>query len=802
MSAVEDSASCSVARPRRVNCSTCGRGALCRKATFGFAKNRAAVASASIASTLGHLRFAFEVRLACAATAQRVVPIAYDLAMPERIEATVRRVRFHDRESGFTVLLARRDDTREEMTIVGSFPFVDADEAIVASGDWREDRRYGRQFAAESVSVVMPTSRDGIRRYLEAGHVKGVGPALAKRMLDRFGTDVLGVIDDDPERLLTIPGVGKATLTKIKESWSAQRGVRDLLVLLAQHGLGGARAFRIQNQYGDQAVAVIRENPYRLAAEIRGIGFQIADTLARGLGFGKESPERALAALRHVLTRARERGDCGVTLEQAVAESVELLEVPREIVEGAVGAAVRGGEVMAEEIDGRTILFTAYLHRAEMRIAHSLLTRTEQAPAWPSINVEKAMAIAAAEAGFALDPEQREAVRTVLRSNVSVITGGPGVGKTTLVNVVLAIFRSLGLEVALAAPTGRAAKRLSESTGATAQTLHRLLEMSRDGAGFGRGEDDPLEYDAVIVDEMSMVDTPLLDALLRAMPVDAALVLVGDADQLPSIGPGQVLYDVIASGRVPAVRLTKIHRQASESDIIVNAHRINRGQPPSFAARGSRTDMFLFHAATAEEARQHVVDLVTEKLPRKFGLKALRDVQVLSPMRNGTAGVHALNETLQRVLNPPERHRTAIERPNRVTFVPGDKVMQTENDYDKGVFNGDVGVLTTIDAGAQTFAVDFGGETIVDYTFDEADQLTLAYATTIHKSQGSEYRAVIVTLLPQHSIMLQRNLLYTAVTRGREVVVIVGDRASIARAVETSRNGERITRLRHLLVRG
>ena len=719
--------------------------------------------------------------------------------MPERIEATVQRVRFHDRESGFTVLLARRDDTREELTIVGSFPFVNEDEAIVARGEWREDRKYGRQFVAESVSMVVPTSRDGIRRYLEAGHVKGVGAALAGRLLDRFGTDLLQVIDDDPQRLLDIPGVGKRTLAKITESWNAQRGVRDLLVFLAQHGLGGARAFRIQKQYGDRAVAVIRENPYRLAAEIRGIGFQIADTLARGLGFGKESPERALAGLRHVVDKARERGDCGVTLDRAVADGMELLDVPREIVEGAVAAAVRGGELVAEEVEGRTVLFSPYLHRAETRIAGALLARTAEPPAWPAIDVERAMAIAAAEAGFALDPEQREAVRTVLRSNVSVITGGPGVGKTTLVNVVLAIFRSLGLEVALAAPTGRAAKRLSESTGATAQTLHRLLEMSRDGAGFGRNEDEPLECDAVIVDETSMVDVPLLDALLRAMPVDAALVLVGDADQLPSIGPGQVLYDVIASGHVPSVRLTTIHRQAAESDIVMSAHRINRGEAPRFAGRGQQTDMFLFHSATAEEALQHVVELVSDKLPRKFGFKALRDVQVLSPMRNGTAGVHALNETLQRVLNPPARHRTQLDRPNHVVFLPGDKVMQTENNYDKGVFNGDVGVLTTIDPVTQTFTVDFGADTIVDYTFDEADQLTLAYATTIHKSQGSEYRAVIVTLLPQHHIMLQRNLLYTAVTRGREVVVIVGDRASIARAVQTSRNGERVTRLRQLL---
>jgi exodeoxyribonuclease V alpha subunit len=721
--------------------------------------------------------------------------------MHERIEATVRRVRFHNQETGFTVLTARRDDTREELTIVGSFPLFDADEAIVVSGEWRDDRKYGRQFVAESVSLVVPTSRDGIRKYLAAGHVKGVGPALASRMLDRYGTELLQVIDRDPQRLLEIPGLGKATLAKITESWNAQRGVRDLLVFLAQHGLGGARAFRIQKAYGNRAVTVIRENPYRLAAEIRGIGFHTSDAIARGLGFDAHSPERALAGLRHVAGQARDHGDCGIPRERAVAEGMKLLAVPREIVEAAVVTAVRGGELVAEELDGRTVLFMPPLHRAETLIAAELLSRTAERPEWPSLDVEKAMALAAAEAGFALDPDQQEAVRTVLRSKVSVITGGPGVGKTTLVNVVLAIFRSLDLEVALAAPTGRAAKRLGESTGAAAQTLHRLLEMSGDGGGFGRHEENPLEVDVVVVDETSMVDVPLFDALLRAMTDDTALVLVGDADQLPSIGPGQVLYDVIASERVPAVRLTRIHRQAAESDIVVNAHRINSGQFPLFRERGQATDMFLFPAATAEGALQHVVDLVGEKLPRKFGLKALRDVQVLSPMRNGTAGVHALNETLQRVLNPPARHRTKIERPNGVVFLPGDKVMQTENDYDKGVFNGDVGVLAEIDEVRQTFTVDFGGDAIVDYTFEEAEQLTLAYATTIHKSQGSEYRAVILPLLPQHSIMLQRNLLYTAVTRGKEVVVLVGDRASIERAVRTSRSGERVTRLGHLLRR-
>jgi exodeoxyribonuclease V alpha subunit len=373
------------------------------------------------------------------------------------------------------------------------------------------------------------------------------------------------------------------------------------------------------------------------------------------------------------------------------------------------------------------------------------------------------------------------------------------VGKTTLVNALVAVLQSAELKVLLAAPTGRAAKRLAESTDMPAVTLHRLLEMSPESGHFQRNEENPLECDVLIVDEASMVDVALLDAVLRALPADAAIVLVGDADQLPSIGPGQVLHDILASGRVPSVRLTEIHRQAAGSDIIANAHRINRGEHPHFGVAGVASDMFLFKAPAPEVAVRRVVELVTERIPRQFGLKALRDVQVLAPMRNGSAGVNLLNRELQRAINSPERHAARVERPNDVFFAPGDKVMQIENNYDKSVFNGDVGVMASVDMEEELFTVDFGAELIVDYSFDEADQLTLAYATTIHKSQGSEYPAVVVVLMPQHSIMLRRNLLYTAVTRGRKLVVVVGDPAAVGTAVRTGHGGERWTRLANCL---
>lgn len=719
--------------------------------------------------------------------------------MPERIEATVHRIRFHNQETGWTVFVAVADQSRESVTVVGSFPPVQEGEPVVVTGEWRNDRKWGKQFFAETVAVVVPTSREGIERYLAAGHVKGIGAGLAKKLVARFGTELLQIIDQQPQRLREVKGLGAKAVAKITASWTEQRGVRDVMMFLAQHGLGGARAFRIHKHYGDNAVAAIRENPYRLAHEVRGIGFTTADTIAKQLGHDPTSPFRMLAGLLHVIDGARGAGHCGLPAEEALAATAKLLGVTPELVQEAIGIAVQTRTLIAEELGGRKMLFDPALHAAETRLAETLAALSDARPSWAKIDVGEAIAVAEADSAIALDTAQREAIRVALSARAAVITGGPGVGKTTLVNALVAVLHADEREVLLAAPTGRAAKRLAESTGMPAQTLHRLLEMSPESGRFQRTEENPLEGDVVIVDEASMVDVPLLDAVLRALPAEAALVLVGDADQLPSIGPGQVLHDILASGRVPSVRLTEIHRQAAGSDIIANAHRINRGQPPRFGSRSAASDMFLFRTPEPEDALKRVVELVTQRIPNTFGLKALRDVQVLAPMREGSVGINALNRELQRVINPPERHTARVERPNAVFFSPGDKVMQTENNYDKNVFNGDVGVLAMVDMEKEMFTVDFGAEAIVDYMFDEADQLTLAYATTIHKSQGSEYPAVVVVLMPQHSIMLRRNLLYTAVTRGRRLVVVVGDPQSVDKAVRTGRGGERWTRLGHCL---
>jgi len=709
--------------------------------------------------------------------------------MPETIQLTVMRVRFHNRESGFTVAVGVRDGSAEEITFVGTCVAPDPGDPLAVTGEWRQDAKWGRQFVAESVMPIVPTTEEEIREYLADGFVDGIGPKLAERLVDRFGADLFRILDEEPQRLREVRGIGPKTLQDITASWKTARGARDLMVFLASFDIGGARAYRIHQQYGVRAESLIRENPYRLAREIRGIGFATADSIAQRLGHDRRSPFRLASGIWQVIDDAREQqGHCGIPIDEASARAAKLLAVERELVDATIETLIADGVVIEE----KAMLFEPWLYAAESRIAATLARLADEAPPWSDLDPDEAIQVAEEESGIVLDATQRSAVALAIGSGAVAITGGPGVGKTTLVRALLAVFRSADLRVALAAPTGRAAKRLAESTGGFAETIHRMLAMSPESGRFQRNEENPLEADVVIIDECSMVDVPLLDAVLSALPPGAAIVLVGDADQLPSIGPGQVLHDILRSGRVPSIRLTEIHRQAEGSHIVLNAHRINRGEAPRFGK--DVADMFLFPAATPERAVRHVVELVTARIPRKFGFRP-RDIQVLAPMRGGTCGVNALNAALQEALNAPSGHTARVERPNSVVFCRGDKVMQTENNYDKEVFNGDIGVIAAIDVKEKTFTVDFGGDLIVDYAFGEADQLTLAYATTIHKSQGSEYDAVVIALLPQHSIMLRRNLLYTAVTRGRRLVVIAGDERSIDKAVRTGQGGERWTRL-------
>ena len=715
--------------------------------------------------------------------------------MNEAIEAIVWQIRFHLAESGFTVLIGKLDNG-DEFSIAGNFAPVYPGERIRVVGTWKTSAKYGRQFVAESVTPVLPTDVNGIAIYLASGQVRGIRRVLAKRLLDRFGPDLLRVIDEEPHRLREVPGVGEQTYQSIVESWSEQRMVRDGMLFLASLGIRGARAVRIFKHYGSKTPEAIRENPYRIATEVRGISFDVADGIALALGTSSLSSDRLQAGIRQVFADERVAGHCGARTEMVVSRAATLLRVPRDAIVEAMSAAVHAGWIATDSFDGERIVFDAALHRAERRIAAAFATRSRTRPRW-HYAIAEGMAAAEEESGFVLDERQLRAIELLFETKAMVLTGGPGVGKTTLVRAFLAALRAAGASTALAAPTGRAAKRLSENTGGVARTIHRLLDTTSDG-GFQRNEENPIDEDVVVIDEASMIDVPLMDAVVRALRSEASIVLIGDADQLPSIGPGQVLHDILASGRVPSVSLTQIYRQRAASDIVANAHRIRSGEPPLFVSGSADSDMYFFSARSPAAALQCITELVTDKLPKKFGVR-VRDVQVLAPKRKGAVGVDELNRRLREVLSRPATGGAGANRIEGVEFARGDKVMQVENDYDKGVFNGDIGIVAEVNGDAKTFTVDFGGETIVEYPFDDADELSLAYATTIHKAQGSEYPAVVLCLMPEHGKMLRRDLLYTAVTRGAKVVVVVGDRRCVEAAARNGGKGGRLTRLRHLL---
>ena len=610
-----------------------------------------------------------------------------------------------------------------------------------------------------------------------------------------FGEAVFDVIEQEPPRLREVTGIGPKRAARIIAGWAEQKVIREIMLFLHSNGVGTSRAVRIYKTYGADAVQLISENPYRLARDIRGIGFRTADQIAGKLGIEKTAIIRVRAGISFALAEAMDNGHCGLPHQDLLVLTRELLEVPAELVNIALDLELRDGTVIADDLDGRRCVFLAGLYRAEREIADKLRALAVRKPPWPAIETDKAIPWVEKRAKLALAASQVEAVRVALASNVLVITGGPGVGKTTLVNSILKILLAKSVAVALCAPTGRAAKRLSESTGLEAKTIHRLLETDPRTGAFRRTEELLLDCDLLVVDETSMVDVPLMRALLRALPNQAALLLVGDVDQLPSVGPGQVLADIIASGAVPVVRLTEVFRQAAESRIIVNAHRINQGLLPNLApVEGG--DFYFVDAANPEEGIGKLLAIVRKRIPRRFGFDPVRDIQVLCPMNRGGLGARSLNIELQNVLNPPGERR--VERFGW-TFCPGDKVMQVENDYDKEVYNGDLGVVSRIDMEEGELTVDFDGRDVV-YGFGELDELVLAYATTIHKSQGSEYPAVVIPLTTQHYPMLQRNLVYTGVTRGKRLVVLVGWRKALAIAVKGARARRRWSKLREWLM--
>ncbi|NVN93468.1 MAG: ATP-dependent RecD-like DNA helicase [Desulfuromonadales bacterium] len=709
----------------------------------------------------------------------------------ERLSGSVERVTFHSEESGFCVLRTKVRGQRELITVIGSAASITPGEFVECIGIWTNDRTHGLQFKANQLKVVPPSTLEGIEKYLGSGMVKGIGPHFAKILVTAFKEDVFTVIESEPEKLLTLPGIGRKRMEKVTSAWFEQKVIREIMVFLQSHGIGTGRAVRIYKTYGDESIIKVTENPYRLALDIHGIGFKTADTLAMKLGIAPDSLIRAQAGVRHVLQEIADEGHCAAPWDNLIKSASQLLEIPSTIIEEAILAEIAAENLIQEDISGIPCLFLTPLFRAESGTATSITRLLRGIPPWGVIDVEKAIPWVEAKTRLTLSASQREAVTLALNSKVVVITGGPGVGKTTLVNSILLTIRAKQMRVTLCAPTGRAAKRLSESTGIEAKTIHRLLEFDPKTYGFKRNKDNQLDTDLVVIDESSMVDIALMNKLLAAVPTNASLMIVGDVDQLPSVGPGSVLSDIIDSGVVPTVRLTEIFRQAASSRIIVNAHRINKGEMPLKAEGTELSDFYFIPANTPEEIHDKLIQVVTERIPKRFGLHPVKDVQVLTPMNRGGLGAHSLNAELQKALN--EKAEPKVTRFG-TTFAPNDKVIQTVNNYDKEVFNGDIGQITEIDVEEGLVQVDYDGRT-VEYEFGELDEVSLAYATSIHKSQGSEYPAVVIPLAMQHYTLLERNLIYTAVTRGKKLVTIIGQPKALAMAVKNRKSNRRLTKL-------
>jgi len=723
------------------------------------------------------------------------------------LEAVLERLTYVNEETGYTVARVATERGSDLLTVVGALLGAQPGERLRLVGRWSSHPKYGQQFEVDSYTTMLPATIQGIQRYLGSGLVKGIGPVFAERIVAHFGLDTLRVIEEEPARLIEVPGLGPKRTAKITAAWQEQKAIKEVMVFLQGVGVSTSLAVRIYKQYGDASISVVRNEPYRLAADVWGIGFKTADTIAQAVGIPHDSPQRVMAGLRYTLSEAAESGHCYLPAPQLVTDTTKILNVPADLVAACLEELVAADGVVRETLPGSgdeppvEAVYLVPFHRAERSLADGLLRllheRADRLPHFRSVDWGKALAWLRGRTGVDLAPEQEQAVRLALTSKVAVLTGGPGCGKSFTVRSVVELAAAKKAKIMLVAPTGRAAKRLSELTGHPAATVHRLLRL-RPGGDASYDRDNPLDVDLLVVDEASMLDLILANKLVKAVPPGAHLLLVGDVDQLPSVGAGEVLRDLLAAETIPRVRLTRVFRQAARSGVVTNAHRINAGIPP---LTQGLPDFFLFACDDPEATAELAVDVACARIPARFGLDPRRDVQVLTPMHRGPAGAGNLNTLLQQRLTPGGDGRPERRAGGRV-FRVGDKVTQIRNNYDKGVagvFNGTVGVVTALSIEDQTLTVRTDEDEDIEYDFDELDELAHAYAITIHRSQGSEYPAVVIPLTTSAWMMLQRNLLYTAVTRAKRLVVLVGSRRALAAAVRTVGAGRRHTALAHRL---
>jgi exodeoxyribonuclease V alpha subunit len=714
----------------------------------------------------------------------RVVPCRKKFSMDE-LKGSIEAIVYSQPENGFTVARLKEAGKKELTVIVGTLPSLQPGETVSCSGAWKMHPSHGRQFEVADYTVEMPSDLAGIQKYLESGLVKGIGPVYAKKIVSRFGPDTLKVIEEMPERLYEIAGLGEKKIETLKESWRQQRSIRDVMIFLRTHGVSPAYAQRIYKVYGDRSIEKVKENPYSLAKDITGIGFKLADAVAQKLGFALHSPERLAAGIQFVLWDLAGEGNTCFPQKDFLPLAIAALDVKEDLLETEIAALVEKKHLVKKD----EFLWLGPFFGYEQGIAKDLARLKNGLEAIRPIDGLRAADWAEEQLRIKFASQQRESVICSLTDKVHIITGGPGTGKSTITNAILRVMEKRTGKIFLAAPTGRAAKRLTQITHRKAFTIHALLEMDFKTGGFKRGRDNLLDCDLIIVDEASMIDTPLLFHLLRAIPTHARLLLVGDIDQLPSVGPGTVLRDLIASELVGVTRLTEIFRQARGSRIITNAHRINNGEFPSVETPRD-SDFHFIEAESPEAIREIILELVAKEIPERWKLNPVDEIQVLSPMKRGTVGVELLNDSLQALLNPSTQ---PLFRAGR-RFHVSDKVMQIRNDYDKNVYNGDIGRIAAIDAGEQMLTVIFDDKT-VEYDFTELDDLVLSYATSVHKYQGSEAPCIVMPIHPSHFKLLQRNLLYTAVTRGKKQVYLVGTKKAIGMAVHNDQVQKRHTGL-------